>query len=91
MHQSKLFQVSEGDDKIAPQDYCLQKLRPRAVKLELHQKRKRIMDKFQNIFKKWTKQKKKISVSELHREKTLKPHQELEEWETTKKQQWLQN
>ena len=91
MHLSKLFQVLEEDDKIVPQDYCLQKLQQKVVKPELPQRKKRIMDKFQNIFKKWTKQKKKISVRELHREKTLKLHQELEEWEMMKKQQWFQN
>jgi hypothetical protein len=52
MHLSKLFQVLEEDDKIVPQDYCLQKLQQKVVKPELPQRKKRIMDKFQNIFKK---------------------------------------
>jgi hypothetical protein len=51
MHQNKLYQVLEEEDKIAPQDCSHQKLLPKAVKLVQFPTRKKVMAKFQNIFK----------------------------------------
>jgi len=91
MLQNRLYQVSEQGDKIALQDYCLQKLRPMAVMADQFQTRRKVMAKYQNIFKKWKFRKKTTPAQELNHARTLTHHQALAEWESMKRIKWLQN
>jgi len=51
MDQSRHYQVLEEGVKIVPLDYCLQKLQQKEVIQVQFQTRRKVMDKFPNIFK----------------------------------------
>ena len=89
--QSKIYLVLIQGAKTALQDFYHPRLQLKEVKVDLLQKRKKVMAKSQNTFKKWTKRKKSMHDKEHNHAKMQKHLQVQDEWVMTKKQQWLRN
>ena len=90
--QSKNFLVEELVEELVLQDFSHQRLLLKAVNwMCQYLKRKKIMDKFQNICKKWKKIKRSLIDKEQHPEKLQKHHLVPEEWVTRKRKLWFKN
>ena len=91
MPQSKLYQVLIQGAKTALQDFYHLRPQLKEEKVDLLQKRRKVMVKFQDIFKRWTKKKKRMPDKEHNHAKMQKHLLAQDEWAMMKKQQWLRN